>query len=283
MKRIKKLFVNLIAAVMLVVACLGLVGCKDVRKLELSVQVYDYDAEATKTVTLTVDLYAHLAPKTVDAIEKYVNEGYYDGAIFYQLDGYSSQLMIGDLVDDGGRIVQNDIKPQLPGEFVRGGTVGSNLTSVRGSIGLWRDWYAYDGTYKANNALDSGRATWYIPTTTSTITDYTDWFCVFAQIDLDNTDNATALTKITDAFGSGADVTEFEVYYTGEYDESKVNENYGLKFNYELEALFDEDEIEDLFEAEGAQYNSYNHHTVKVATVPEVGSFAAKIVSAKMK
>ena len=283
MKRIKKLFVNLIAVVMLVAACFSLTACKDVRTLELSVQVYDYKTNASKTATLTVDLYAHLAPKTVDAIEKYVNDGYYDGAIFYQLDGYSSQLMIGDLVDKDGSIAQNAIKPQLPGEFVRGGTVGSNLTSVRGSIGLWRDWYAYDGTYKANNALDSGRATWYIPTSTSEIKDYADWFCVFAQIDLENEDNAVALTLITDAFGSSAELKEYEIYYTGEYDESKPDANYGLDFNCELEVLFEEEEVENLFKAEGAQYQSLNHHTSKVATVPEEGSFAAKIVSAKMK
>jgi hypothetical protein len=257
MKRIKKLFVNLIAMVMLVASCLSLTACKDIRTLELSVQVYDYKASASKTVTLTVDLYAHLAPKTVDAIEKYVNEGYYDGAIFYQLEGYSSQLMLGDLVEKDGEIAQNAIKPQLPGEFVRGGTVGSNLTSVKGSIGLWRDWFAYDGNYKTNNALDSGRATWYIPTDTTEIKDYADWFCVFAQIDLEDEENANALTLIADAYGSSADVKKYEVYYTGEYDAEKVDENNGLKFNCELEVLFNEDDVKNLFKAEGAEYQSY--------------------------
>lgn len=283
MKRIKKLFVNLIAIVMVVVSCLSLTACKDVRTLELSIQVYDYTESATKNVTLTVDLYGHLAPKTVDAIESYVKDGYYDNAIFYKLDGYSSQIMLGDLLDKDGAIEQNAIKPQLPGEFTRGGTVGSNLISKKGYIGLWRDWFAYDGNYKTNNALDSGRATWYIPTSTSELTDYADWFCVFAQIDLENEDNVTALDLITSAYSDNDNAVEYEIYYTGTYDAEKKDENFGLKFNCVNELLFDEEEIDDLFTAEGAQYQSYNHYTVKVAKVPEVGSVAAKIVSAKMK
>ena len=283
MKRIKRLFINFVAVVMLVAACFSLTACKDVRTMELSIEVYDYSENTSKTVTMTVDLYAHLAPETVNAIEKYVKDGYYDGAIFYQLDGYTSQIMVGDLKEKDGEIVQNAIKPELPGEFTHGGTVGSNLVSKKGSIGLWRDWFAYDGTYKSNNGLDSGRATWFIPTAATEMTDYTDWFCVFAQIDLENTDNLDALNLIANAYNSTADIHEYEVYYTGEYDAQKKDDNFGLTFNCDLEVLFDEEEIEGLFEAEGAEYASYNHHTIKVAKTADDDTFAAKIISAKMK
>ncbi len=282
MKRIKKLFVNLIAVLMIVASCLSLTACKDVRTLKLDIQVYDYENNTMENVTMTVDLYAHLAPKTVDAIQGYVNEGYYNDAVFYQLDGYSSQIMLGDILDKDGAIEKNAVKPQLPGEFVRGGTVGSNLKNVKGSIGLWRDWFAYDENYKTNTSVDSGRATWYIPTGTSEISGYADWFCVFAQIDLANADNAKALNLITSAFSSTGNLDSYEIYYTGEYKADKVNEDYGLTFNAIDAVDFDEENIENLFVAEGAQYQSYNHHTVKIAKVPELDTLAAKIVSAKM-
>jgi hypothetical protein len=131
--------------------------------------------------------------------------------------------------------------------------------------------------------LDSGRATWYIPTSTAEITEYADWFCVFAQIDLTKTANADALNLINNAYSSTAEVSEYEVYYTGEYDADKKDANYGLTFNCELEVLFNADEVEGLFEAEGAEYASYNHHTIKVAKTADDDTFAAKIISAKMK
>lgn len=283
MKRIKRLIINVVAVVMLVSACFGLTACKDIRTLELTVQVYDYSEKVSKTVTMNVDLYGHLAPKTVDAISSYVKDGYYDNAVFYQLEGYSSQVMLGDFIVKDGELAQNSIKPELPGEFVRGGTVGSNLVSKKGSVGLWRNWYAHDGSYKANNALGSGRATWYLPTGTSEITDYNEWFCVFAQIDITDADNASALSLISNSFGSDATVEEYVVYYTGEYDAEKANENYGLEYHCVLEPLFDEEEIDDLFVAEGAEYTAFNHHTIKISKIPGEDTIATKIVSAKMK
>ncbi len=281
MKRIKKLFVNLIAMAMVVLCCLSFTACKDVRTLKLELQIYDYTNGATENVTMTVDLYAHLAPKTVNAIEDYVEEGYYDNTIFYQLEGYSSQIMLGDLKDDNGSIVLNSVKPQLPGEFTRGGTVGSNLTSVKGSIGLWRDWFEYDGNYNTSTSVNSGRATWYLPTGTSEISGYSDWFCVFAQIDLEDSDNAEAFSLLTAAFSSSS-TESYVIYYTGEYNAEDENNNYGLTYHCVEESEFDEDEIDDLFEADGAQYESYNYHTITIAKVPSKDAIGAKIVSAKM-
>ena len=283
MKGIKRILVNIVAVIMLVAACMSLTACKDVRTMELKLKVYDYTNNSFQEITMTVDLYAHLAPKTVDAIEGYINDGYYNNTIFYELDGFGSQVMLGDLVDKDGAIAQNAIKPELGvGEFAAGGVPGSNLTSSKGSIGLWRNWTAYDNTYKVTNSLGSGRATWYMPTASSEITAYKDWFCVFAQIDLTDTNNSKAMDLIVAAFDS-SEVKEYEVYYTGEYDAEKVNENYGLTFNYMSELLFSEDDIEDLFEAEGAQYTAYNHQTIRVPLAPETEEFAVKIISANMK
>lgn len=284
MKGIKRILVNIVAVIMLVATCMSLTACKDVRTMELKLKVYDYANKNFQEITMTVDLYAHLAPKTVDAIEGYVKDGYYNNTIFYELEGFGSQVMLGDLVEKDGAIAQNAIKPELGvGEFAAGGVPGSNLTSSKGSIGLWRNWTAYDNTYKVTNSLGSGRATWYMPTATSEIAAYKDWFCVFAQIDLTNTDNSKAMDLIVKAFDSSDDIKEYEIYYTGEYDAEKVNENYGLKFNYMSEVLFSEDDIEDLFKAEGAQYTAYNHQTIRVPLAPETEEFAVKIVSANMK
>ncbi|MBE7061411.1 MAG: hypothetical protein E7382_02605 [Clostridiales bacterium] len=286
MKGLKKIFINLIVVVMLVSACFAFAGCKDVREMELTVSVYNNETDETEEVTLTVELYGHLAKETVDAIEGYINDGYYDDAIFYLFgDGsYMKQLMVGDLkysAENG--IVQNDIKPELDkAEFTRGGTKGSNLTSEKGAIGLWRTWYASDNEYRTNsNALTSGRATWYIPT--STISSYNDWFCVFAQIDFEEEGNEDALNKIIKGCDrEDADFTEYVIYYTGEYDETKADQNHGLTFNCVEKADYQEDEIDDLFVAEGEQYVCYNKTNIKVPVVLTTGEPAVKIISAKM-
>lgn len=282
MKALKKIFINLIAVVMTCMCMFSLTGCiEDIKKLELKLQVYDYANSKTEEYTLSVDLYRHLAPNTVDAIIGYVNEGYYDGALFYKMEDYSSQIMIGDLiVDESGKIAQNAVKPQIEGEFEKGGTIGSNLVSEKGSIGLWRSWTAFDNTYKSANATDTGRATWYIPT--SDISSYNKYFCVFAQYDTADEDNADAIDALTAAFGSAENYDEYVIYYTGKYDESKADENYGLEFHCESASTFVAGDISDLFTADkaSAQLVCYNHYTVRV---PEKnGAFAAKISSAKI-
>lgn len=284
MKSLKKIIVGVIACLMLVVTCFGAVGCGgNIKTLELTVSVYDFDNDETVETTLTVDLYAHLAPVTVDAVIDSVEAGYYDDAIFYKLDAYSSQIMLGDLKYGQDGLVQNDmVRPEIKGEFTRGGTTGSNLTSKKGSIGLWRTWYASDDSYKtSSNALSSGRATWYIPT--AEIAGYNEWFCVFAQIDLTDATNSETLALIIDAFETGADYDEYTVYYTGEYDAEKPDENHGLTYNVVDADQFDKEQIDDLFVAEGDQYVCYNHYTVKVPKIVATDAPAVKILSAKIK
>jgi len=283
MKKMKKLFINLVACVMLVVACFSLTACgEDVRTVDLTVSVYDYENKKTEEVTLTMDLYGHLAKDTVDAIEGYLADGYYNDAVFYQLKSYGKQIMLGDLKYDATNgLVQNAIKPELDGEFTANGVKGTNLLSKRGYVGLWRTWYESDGSYTtSSDARNSARSTMFIPT--DTISEYDGQMCIFATIDLEDANNANALKLIESAYAD-ANVEEFEIYYTGEFNAEKVDENYGLTYNCVAKDDFDEEEIEDLFKAEGAQYVSFNHYTVKLAVFGEDNAPAVKVVSASVK
>lgn len=281
MKRSIKVFVNLLSLLLVALACLGFSACKeDIKQIELKIAVYNYTSNKEEEHTLKVDLYRHLAPSTVDAIVQYVDGGYYNDAIFYKIDeaGRSSQIMLGDLkMDAQGQIYQNAIKPEIKGEFKAGGTVGSNLLNTKGSIGLWRTWTKLDDTYKTSTSTATGRATWYIPT--EAIMEYDEYFCIFAQIDLTDSQNLATLDKVISAFADSAKCNSYEVYYTGtDYDETK--ENHGLTFHCEKD--FNEDEVENLFEPEGEQYVCYERYTIKVPAVTGTENVAVKIKSAKI-
>ena len=284
MKSIRKIFINLMAMLLVVVSCFGLTACKqDVREMTITVGVYNYDegVDAYEEVTLTVDLYGYIAENTVNQIQAYVNEGYYNDTVFYKttVSAFSSHIMLGDFKANGDDIEMNAVKPEIDGEFDRAGVVGSNLTVKKGSIGLFRSWYKGndEGYSVTNNSMNSGRATWFIPTSDSSAMN--DWFCVFAQFDLEDEDNANAIDLITKAFE--AETTEYIVYYTGEYDASKADENYGLTQHIVLKEEFEEADVDDIFEAEGKQLVCYNQQTIKVPT--KDGAISAKIVKAEVK
>ena len=278
MQRIKKLFIILMAVVMACICSVTLFGCakEDIKEMEVKISVYNYDDETTETYTMSIDLYRHLTPNTVDAIVKYVNAGYYNNTVFYKMADYSRQIMVGDLLFTADEMENagfslNAEKPAIEGEFKYGGTTGSNLTAKKGSIGLWRSWYAHDNGYSDNrNGTDSGRATWFIPT--ESISSYNDYFCIFAQYDTSDDDNKDAIAAITEALSDSDYYVEYEIYYTGEYD--------NLTFHCVEKEDFVEDDIEDLFKAEGAELMCYNHYTVRVPM--NGGNVAAKIVSAKI-
>ncbi len=286
MKKLFKIAVNFMAVAILTVATFGLAACEDIKKLELSLSLYnnaDSVFYAEDDVKFSVDLYRHLAPKTVDKVLEHVKAGYYDNAIFYQETGYSSQIMMGDLKFENGELKQNLIGDKLPseiyGEFQSNGTTGSNLVSDKGSIGIWRSRYATDADFKTSSgARDSGRATWYIPT--SAITGYDGYFCVFAQYDTTATANSKAISAISAIFANSDYYTEYVIYYTGEYDTAKANENYGLTFNAVKAADFDEDT--EVFEAEGEQLVCFNKKTVKIPNAIN-GNVTAKVTKISAK
>ncbi|MEG9429911.1 MAG: peptidylprolyl isomerase [Christensenellaceae bacterium] len=283
MKKLFKIAINFMAIAVMAVATFGLAACEDIKKLELSLNLYNYTDNAfyaEKDVKFSVDLYRHLAPKTVDKVLEHVKNGYYNDAIFYEESGI---IMVGDLkIDENGNVVQNLIDGKLPseiyGEFESNGTKGSNLVNKKGSIGIWRSYYANDTeTYKtSSNARNSGRATWFIPT--SEKTGYDGYFCVFAQYDTEDAANAKAIEAITAIFANADYYTEYVIYYTGEYDTEKPDKNYGLTFNAVKKADFD-DETE-VFKAEGQQLVCFNKKTVKIPNVVG-GEVSAKIKSVK--
>ena len=306
MKRFLKVFTNVIAVFMLVFATATMVGCgEDIKTANVKVQLYNYaenEFYAESEATLTVDLYGHLAPKTVAAIEKYLNEGYYDNALIYQMKvGSKTQIMVGDLAVDGESIVVTDgtvnivkkaKKPTLPGEFEKGGTTGSDLVNKKGSVGLWRDWYS-TGDYTNSSATDSGSATWFMPT--DAITAYNGNFCVFGQINLSNTANSTVLDALESIFSSNS--TEYVIYYTGEYNVEEpdcgltyhcVTTEKFAEIEKDLEALELSDperyETEKIFVAdeEQRQFTSYNKYTIKVANNSEDGKLGAVIKTARI-
>lgn len=296
MKKLYKKFVMLLTLIMLVTACAFSTGCADIKTLELKVRIYDYENSVAlegEDYVLTVDLYRHLAPKTVDAIIDLVEGGYYDNAIFYQRSGVSydpshslKKILVGNLKYEDGKIVEQ-VAPEIEGEFERAGVVGNNLLNNKGYVGLMRSAYVSDGSYKTrSNAHNSGRGTMYLPV--QEILDHDGHFCVFGKFDVEEENNKKVIDALMAVFDSetGNDYfDEFKVYYTGEYDKEKANQNYGLTFNYVQDSEFNDikDDIANLFEAEKGNYIAdYNPYKIYVPKVKE-GKVGAQIVSANIR
>ena len=269
MKTFKRIIVNIFAAAALAFAAFGFTACEDIKTLEVKI------AAGGEEYTLTVDLYRHLAPKTADAMLSYVEVGYYEGAVLYKMDGYDSQIMVGDLIESSGAVVQNAVKPEIYGEFESNGTKGSNLTAESGAIGLWRSWYSHDGSYTiSSSARDSGRATWFIPT--ADISSYDGYFCIFAQYDTADENNSAAIEAITEVFSDEENYNEYTIYYTGTYDPQAADNNHGLTFHCVPADEFDEDSIDDLFTADEKENQLVKYNAVNV-DIPV--NFSARIVS----
>lgn len=285
MKKGFKLFVKFFAIIMAVVCSLSMVGCREkIQNVSLEISVYDYENSKFYNIadtTMSIQLYSHLAPETCEAMKKYIQEGYYNNALIYQNKSYN-QIMLGDLVVDGDaieildggkttNIKLNDIKPEIKGEFEKGGVVGSNLTNQKGSIGLWRSWYKNGLSYTTSGAYNSGRATWFMPTIDNN--GFDDYFCVFALFDLEDESTSNAFSVLENLYKDADNYTDFTIFYTGEYDASKKDENYGLTFHCVTSDYYDtltEDDFVELFgaklfEAEGKQLVCFNKYEIKVA------------------
>ncbi|MBO4251830.1 MAG: peptidylprolyl isomerase [Clostridia bacterium] len=292
MKKLFKIAINFMAFVVMAVCAFSFSACEDIETLELSLRVYNYEKSAfyaENDVKMNVDLYRHLAPKTVDKVIEHVKAGYYNNAIFYKESDYISQIMFGDLKFEDGELKQNLINGKLPseiyGEFEANGTTGSNLVSAKGSIGIWRSYYEADTeTYRASsNARNSGRATWYIPT--ATISSYDGYFCVFAQYDTEDTANAKAISALTTIFSNSDYYTEYVIYYTGEYGDLTFHA--ALKSDWaDADTGYDADNKtyngDTVFEAEGNQLVCYNYRTVRIPNSVS-GEITAKVKSIKVK
>lgn len=288
MKRFSKTLCLILSFAMLLGACFSLAACEDIKKIEITVSVYDISNNKQTEKTITLELYRHLAPDTVDAIKEYVNKGFYDGLPFYKFaSSYSNQIMFGDyeLSDGAVTIHDADYVKKIDGEFEKAGVVGSDLVNEDGSVGLWHTWYERDG-YTGNNdaAKNSGKATIYMPT--QNISGYNGYFCVFGKIAADD-ETAEAISLIKSVLSNYEYYTEYTVYYTGEYGENGET----LEFHCDLtgdyeEKTEDEDFSDSVFKAEGEQFVCFNSQKIYVPVATVNGKenvVTAKIVSAKVK
>ena len=287
MKRISKLFVNILAVIMLAFGTLSMTACADVVTLEVTLEVYNFSESRfyeEDEVKLTIDMQRHLAPKTVDAITEYATNGYYDNTVFYLMEGYTTQLMIGEIKYENGEFVKNAVKPQIEGEFEYGTTKGSNLVNDEGYIGLWRSWYAQDDgqhKYESSNGMGSGRSNIYIPL--DVISEYDGYFCVFGTIDYTIAANDTGVNAVGEILSNN--YTTYVVYYTGEYDQEKPDEDYGLTFHCITADEYSElstEEKDAIFTAEADQYVEYNMHRIRIPNSTTDGKPSAVIKSIKI-
>ena len=88
------------------------------------------------------------------------------------------------------------------------------------------------------------------------------------------------MSVLDEIFSNGSYYTEYVVYYTGTYDTTKADDNYGLTFNAVKKADFDSDTT--VFKAEGEQLTSYNKKTIRVPNVVADG-ITAKVNKVAVK
>lgn len=278
MKKITKTFINLIAVLMLLIATVGMSACEDIKQITVNVRLYNFTSSefySDDDVSFDIDLYRHLAPKTVDAVISHVNNGYYDNAIFYTDSSTNNELiMFGDLkMDADGNITQNLIDGKLPsqiyGEFENNGTTGSDIRCAYGSVGIFRSYYANDEDFTVSStARDSGRATIFMPQ--GTYSTYHANFCFFGKFDTEDENTERAMDAIESVFDSSDNYESYVIYFTGDYDSAKPDENFGLTFHCLKKSDFDEleeEDIGDIFSAEGEQLVSYNKTTIRVPKI----------------
>ena len=285
--KIKKIIISLLAIVMMVVSTCCFTACKDIVKVEVKFQAYDYENAKMYEdgeISLTIELYRHVAKETVNSVIKNINDGLYNNALVYKTTVNNNQYMIGDLkYDENGNIIQVNA-PEVKGEFPSNGVSGSNLKFEKGSIGLWRSYYACDsGVAVSSPARDTGRATLFLPTETTTI--YQNHMCIFGKVDFDD-DKAETVYEVLEAiFAESERYIEYMVYYTGEYDETKADENYGLTFNVALADDYDEDSIENLFKTDSdkQQLKCYDAYKIQVPVVARNGLHSLKVASVTVK
>ncbi len=280
MNRLKKIAITAMSLLMTFICTISFAGCaEDIRDVDVKVSIYNFSTSKVEDYSFDIELYGHLAPETVKSIAGLIGDGYYNDTVFYKMSKYDDQIMVGDLkynpeLEENEGFYLNDKKPTIKGEFKYGGTTGSNLKNKEGSIGLWRSWAAQDSSYNAGSSgMKTGSATWFMPT--KAITTYDDYFCVFAQYDVNAENNKATFDAIKTMFSSASRYEEFVIYYTGEYD--------NLTFHCVKADSFVPEDIKDLFvaEANSAELVCYNYYTIKVPMTSE-GLAAAKISNAKM-
>jgi len=217
-----KRFLNfLMIAVLAVVFVLPATACGEkISKLNITLAIYDVEEEKTEDVTLSFDLYDNLAPDAISAVKTWVKDGYYNGLVFYKQSKYinqstDSQIMYGGYKLVDGALTKNSQKLLENAEFEKNGTIGSNLTNVKGAIGLWRDW-AGDSNYK-NSGYGKTNSTLYVPTTSLTSA-YDGYFCLLGKYSTSN--DLAIIEQIVELMSDDDHYTKYTCYYEANEDGS---------------------------------------------------------------
>lgn len=302
MKGTFKKIINFAIVAVLCILSFGLFACEDLKHIEVKVSVYDIDNARLVEKTMKIDLYRHLAGDTVDAITEYINKGYYDGTVFYvnkNTTETGSAISFGDYsFDSSFSVVRNSASyvRSIRGQFEYNGTIGSDLVNAEGYLGLWRDWTAKNGYTTSDAAMDTGRASLYMPT--SNISSMNGYFCVFGKINLNDSETSSAWKLISNVMSNSTYYTNYTVYYYGTYDVSKASSDFGLTFgimktedfsanyNSDTKILHTDDGDIEVFEGEGEEYVEYQRHNVYLPIWDNSGKgniITAKIVSVKVK
>ena len=95
--------------------------------------------------------------------------------------------------------------------------------------------------------------------------------------------NSSALEVIIDSFKNAERYKQYVVYYVGDYDETKPNENFGLQANIVAEDKYDEKDIDNLFKVDDSNNSrhlaGYNPYTINVPTFENKVMAVVKSVS----
>ena len=217
----KKFLVTILSMLMLVVASLSLVGCADIKTAKITFVSYQGSLTNSQELVVEVDLYRHLAPKTVDHIISVAKSGYYNDAILYKLGtDATSQIMVGEYLYSSlsaDKFVKNDReKSYVKGEFTKAGVTGNNLTSDKYSVGLWRIFNEnanYGGSAEkldVDSVYNSGSATLFMPTADM---QYTNYFAIFARINKE--ESKQNFDKIVTAMEVADNYVSYTKFWTG--------------------------------------------------------------------
>ncbi len=294
MKSIAKRIFTVALSLLMMLGCFFAVACEDIKKIEITFNVYDFEEKEVEEKVITVKLYRHLAKETVDSVIKNVSEkSYYDGVTPYIITGidkgelggeaYVNQILLGDLIYENGSFKQNEISVDfVKGEFTAGGVEGSNLKNEEGSIGLWRN-KTVNESYINNGSADTGKATLYMPT--SSITSRDGYFCVFGKFDLEKEENVETWSIIKNTVDSASNREEYVIYYTGEYNTSSSVKNNGLEFHCIPIDEYEEMDKTNVFMPSGNEFYSYFPTTISAAfyldgvvKIPAVSVKSVKVI-----
>ena len=141
----------LIIAIVLVVACIGVVGYGVIKKLTTTNQYPIATIDIKDYGVIKLELYPDMAPNTVTNFIALANKGYYNNLTFHRV---ISDFMIqgGDKKGDGtGTVTLGDLRGTddtkeyaIKGEMIANGFSKNTLKLERGVIAMARSQYSYD-------------------------------------------------------------------------------------------------------------------------------------------